>query len=135
MPSSPVIGWWRWARPAHERWNGSPGKKAESSPMKASPVIHSSRRSLSGARCDDHEFPFARLDATDSGCGVCGNRTYSQGLPGGDRKKIPLLQLRRCDADFMKFWTLDLRFWIGGFRNSITVAGELAGWPAVNLKF
>src|SRR5690606_35567763 len=36
------------------------------------------------------------------GGGVCREGRDSESVPGSDRSKVPLLQLRRCDADSIK---------------------------------
>ena len=47
----------------------------------------------------DHELPPAAVDAAHAGGGVRGARAGAGGVPRGGRARLPLLQLRRRDAD------------------------------------
>jgi hypothetical protein len=61
--------------------------------------VPAARRQLPGRHRSDHELPPAALDVADAGRGVRRDGERPRRLPRGGRAGLPLLQLRRRDAD------------------------------------
>ena len=65
--------------------------------------VHLAGASVSVGGRDDYEFSPAALDFADAGIGLCRAGADAEGLPGGHRAGLSVLQFWGCDADLVNF--------------------------------